>query len=40
MVGELLDISAERARIGLPVRVTFVEVDGELTLPAWREDRR
>jgi uncharacterized protein len=40
MVGELLDISPERARIGLPVRVTFVEVDGELTLPAWREDRR
>ena len=40
MVGELLDMSPERARIGLPVRVTFVEVDGELTLPAWREDRR
>jgi uncharacterized OB-fold protein len=40
MVGELLDIGPERARIGLPVRVTFVEVDGELTLPAWREDRR
>jgi uncharacterized OB-fold protein len=40
MVGELLDISPERARIGLPVRVAFVEVDGELTLPAWREDRR
>ena len=39
MVGELLDISPERVRIGLPVRVTFVEVDGELTLPAWREDR-
>ena len=40
MVGELVEISPERARIGLPVRVTFVEVDGELTLPAWREDRR
>jgi uncharacterized OB-fold protein len=40
MVGELLDIGPERAGIGLPVRVTFVEVDGELTLPAWREDRR
>jgi hypothetical protein len=40
MVGELLDTSPERVRIGLPVRVTFVEVDGELTLPAWREDRR
>jgi uncharacterized OB-fold protein/acyl dehydratase len=40
MVGELLDISPEPARIGLPVRVAFVEVDGELTLPAWREDQR
>jgi uncharacterized OB-fold protein len=40
MVGELLGIGPERVRIGLPVRVTFVEVDGDLTLPAWREDRR
>jgi uncharacterized protein len=40
MVGELLDISPGHARIGLPVRVTFVEVDGDLTLPAWRKDRR
>ena len=40
MVGELVDVSPERARIGLPVRVTFVEVDGELALPAWREVRR
>ena len=40
MVGELLDADLERVRIGLPVRVTFTEVDGELTLPAWREDQR
>ena len=40
MVGELLDVDPERVRIGLPVRVTFVDVDGDLTLPAWREDRR
>ena len=40
LVGELLDVSPERVRIGLPVRVTFTEVDGDLTLPAWREDRR
>ena len=40
MVGELLDIDPERVRIGLPVRVTFDEVDAEPTLPAWREDRR
>ena len=40
MVGELLDVSPERVRIGLPVRADFVRVDGELTLPAWREERR
>ena len=40
MVGELLDVSPERVRIGLPVRVTFVPVDKDLTLPAWREDPR
>jgi hypothetical protein len=39
MVGELLGTNPERVRIGLPVRVTFVEVDGELALPAWQEDR-
>jgi uncharacterized OB-fold protein len=37
MVGELLGVSPDRARIGLPVRAEFVRVDGELTLPAWRE---
>jgi uncharacterized protein len=40
MVGELLDVSPERVRIGLPVRVAFLRVDGELTLPAWREEPR
>jgi uncharacterized protein len=40
MVGELLGTPPGRVRIGLPVRVTFVEVDGGLTLPAWREDQR
>jgi uncharacterized protein len=39
MVGELLGADPERVRIGLPVRVTFVEVDRELTLPAWQEDQ-
>jgi len=39
MVGELLGTDPERVRIGLPVRVTFVEVDGDLTLPAWQEDQ-
>jgi uncharacterized protein len=40
MVGELLEVSPARVRIGLPVRVAFVRVDDELTLPAWREDTR
>jgi uncharacterized protein len=40
MVGELLEVSPARVRIGLPVRVAFVRVDDELTLPAWREDAR
>jgi uncharacterized protein len=38
MVGELLGVSPERVRIGLPVRAGFVQIDDELTLPAWRED--
>jgi uncharacterized OB-fold protein len=40
MVGELLDVSPERVAVGLPVRVAFVRVDDELTLPAWREEER
>jgi uncharacterized protein len=39
MVGELLGTDPERVRVGLPVHVTFVEVAGELTLPAWQEDQ-
>jgi uncharacterized protein len=39
IVGELLGVSPERVRIGLPVRADFVRVDEELTLPAWREDQ-
>jgi uncharacterized protein len=38
MVGELLGVSPERVRTGLPVRVEFVRIDDTLTLPAWRED--
>ncbi len=37
MVGELLGAGPEQVRIGMPVRVEFVRVDEELTLPAWRE---
>jgi uncharacterized protein len=39
MVGEL-QVSPERVRVGLSVRVAFVQVDDTLTLPAWREDPR
>jgi uncharacterized OB-fold protein len=39
MVGEL-QVSPDRVRVGLPVRVEFVRVDDTLTLPAWREDPR
>jgi uncharacterized OB-fold protein/acyl dehydratase len=39
MVGELLGAGPEQVRIGMPVRIEFVRVDEELTLPAWREDQ-
>jgi uncharacterized OB-fold protein len=39
MVGELLGAGPEQVRVGMPVRAEFVKVDGDLTLPAWREDR-
>jgi len=36
MVGELLGVGPDQVRIGLPVRVEFVRIDDQLTLPAWR----
>jgi uncharacterized OB-fold protein len=36
MVGEMPGVTPDLVRIGLPVRATFVRVDDELTLPAWR----
>jgi uncharacterized OB-fold protein len=36
MVGELLGVSPDEVRIGLPVRAELVRVDDDLTLPAWR----
>jgi uncharacterized OB-fold protein len=36
MLGELVGASPGDVRIGASVRVEFVEVDDELTLPAWR----
>jgi uncharacterized protein len=36
MVGELLDVAEHDVEIGMPVEVSLVRVDDELTLPAWR----
>jgi uncharacterized OB-fold protein len=36
MVGEVRGVEPEEVRIGAPVRVEFVRIDDELTLPAWR----
>ena len=36
MVGEMPGVAPDQMRIGLPVRATFVRVDDDLTLPAWR----
>ncbi len=36
MVGNLLDCPQERIRIGLPLRVSFEQVDPEIALPQWR----
>ncbi len=36
IVGNVLDIDPADLRVGLPVEVSFVRVDGEWTLPQWR----
>lgn len=36
MVGELLDAREEEVEIGMPVEVSMIRVDDDLTLPAWR----
>lgn len=36
MVGEVRGVDPDDVRIGAPVRVEFVRVDDDLTLPAWR----
>jgi uncharacterized OB-fold protein len=36
MVGEVRGAEPDEVRVGAPVRVEFVRVDDELTLPAWR----
>jgi uncharacterized OB-fold protein len=36
MVGEMPGVAPDQVRIGLPVRSTFLRVDDDLALPAWR----
>jgi uncharacterized OB-fold protein len=36
LLAELVEVPANEVRIGLPVRVSFRSVDGELALPVWR----
>ncbi|OJF14775.1 hypothetical protein EDD30_0779 [Couchioplanes caeruleus] len=38
IVGELRGADPDQVRIGAPVRVKFVRLDDEVTLPAWRLD--
>jgi 3-oxo-4,17-pregnadiene-20-carboxyl-CoA hydratase alpha subunit len=36
VLAELTGVPVEDVRIGLPVRISFVRIDAELTLPVWR----
>ncbi len=36
VLGEMPGVSPEQVGIGMPVRIEFLRVDSELTLPAWR----
>lgn len=36
LLAELVDVPADAVRIGLPVRISFVRNDEELTMPVWR----
>jgi uncharacterized OB-fold protein len=36
LLAELTDVTPEDVRVGLPVRIDFVTVDDELTMPVWR----
>jgi len=39
LMAELTGIEPEQVRIGMPVRATFLRIDGDLVLPAWRPDK-
>ncbi len=36
MTAELVDVTPDEVRVGMPVRVDFARVDDQLTLPVWR----
>jgi len=36
LLAELVDVKPEEVQVGLPVRIDFVKVDDELTMPVWR----
>jgi uncharacterized OB-fold protein len=36
LLAELVDVSPDDVRVGLPVRIDFVAIDDELTMPVWR----
>jgi len=36
LLAELVDVAPEDVQVGLPVRIDFVRVDDELTMPVWR----
>jgi uncharacterized protein len=36
VLAELVDVPPDEVDIGLPVRIDFSEVDGDLTMPVWR----
>ena len=37
MVGEVVDVADDEIEIGMRLRVDFLRVDDELTLPVWRK---
>ena len=40
MMAELTGTDPDNVHIGMPVRASFIQVDDELVLPAWRPDER
>ena len=36
MVGNIIDTPFEELHVGMPVEVTFEDIDSEITLPQWK----